>query len=158
MSKDIVFDNESRRRMQIGINKLADAVGVTLGPRGELSRLLCGYRGVAGQLQAIQAKSTGSLNCLEGKATVPAFHLNHLAKHQQKVMIAWLCPGQYCLDMTASHLLEWVCKGVMNASFLLQEGMLSWSSHTDRHRSSTMACQLHVQLSLKTLLRTQEHS
>ena len=43
MSKDIVFDNESRRRMQIGINKLADAVGVTLGPRGELSRLLCGY-------------------------------------------------------------------------------------------------------------------
>ena len=37
VSKDIVFDNESRRRMQIGINKLADAVGVTLGPRGELS-------------------------------------------------------------------------------------------------------------------------
>lgn len=35
VSKDIVFDNESRRRMQIGINKLADAVGVTLGPRGE---------------------------------------------------------------------------------------------------------------------------
>ncbi|CAK0785122.1 hypothetical protein CVIRNUC_008328 [Coccomyxa viridis] len=34
VSKDIVFDNESRRRMQIGINKLADAVGVTLGPRG----------------------------------------------------------------------------------------------------------------------------
>ena len=34
VAKDIVFDNESRRRMQIGINKLADAVGVTLGPRG----------------------------------------------------------------------------------------------------------------------------
>ena len=32
--KDIIFDNDSRRRMQIGINKLADAVGVTLGPRG----------------------------------------------------------------------------------------------------------------------------
>lgn len=33
-AKDIIFDNDSRRRMQIGINKLADAVGVTLGPRG----------------------------------------------------------------------------------------------------------------------------
>lgn len=37
VSKDIVFDNESRRRMQNGINKLADAVGVTLGPRGEFN-------------------------------------------------------------------------------------------------------------------------
>ena len=35
-AKDILFDNESRRRMQDGINKLADAVGSTLGPRGEL--------------------------------------------------------------------------------------------------------------------------
>ena len=35
-AKDIVFDQDSRRRMQNGINKLADAVGVTLGPRGEL--------------------------------------------------------------------------------------------------------------------------
>lgn len=34
-AKDIIFDNESRQRMQAGINKLADAVGVTLGPRGE---------------------------------------------------------------------------------------------------------------------------
>ncbi|KAL3152062.1 Chaperonin 60 subunit alpha 1, chloroplastic [Trebouxia sp. C0010 RCD-2024] len=33
-SKDIIFDQDSRKRMQIGINKLADAVGVTLGPRG----------------------------------------------------------------------------------------------------------------------------
>ncbi|CAL8466439.1 g5975 [Coccomyxa elongata] len=33
-AKEIVFDNESRRKMQVGINKLADAVGVTLGPRG----------------------------------------------------------------------------------------------------------------------------
>ena len=33
-AKDILFDNESRRRMQDGINKLADAVGSTLGPRG----------------------------------------------------------------------------------------------------------------------------
>lgn len=33
-AKDIVFDNDSRKRMQNGINKIADAVGVTLGPRG----------------------------------------------------------------------------------------------------------------------------
>ena len=34
-AKDIVFDQESRRKMQDGINKVADAVSVTLGPRGE---------------------------------------------------------------------------------------------------------------------------
>ncbi|MEW5297842.1 MAG: hypothetical protein WDW36_001022 [Sanguina aurantia] len=33
-AKDICFDTESRRRLQIGINKVADAVAVTLGPRG----------------------------------------------------------------------------------------------------------------------------
>lgn len=33
-SKEIVFDAESRRRLQRGINKVADAVAVTLGPRG----------------------------------------------------------------------------------------------------------------------------
>ena len=33
-AKDIVFDNDSRRKMQKGINKIADAVAVTLGPRG----------------------------------------------------------------------------------------------------------------------------
>lgn len=33
-SKDIFFDQDSRKKMQAGINKLADAVGVTLGPRG----------------------------------------------------------------------------------------------------------------------------
>ena len=33
-AKEIVFDNLSRKKMQDGINKLADAVGVTLGPRG----------------------------------------------------------------------------------------------------------------------------
>eukprot|EP00270_Netrium_digitus_P007267 TRINITY_DN211_c0_g1_i1.p1 TRINITY_DN211_c0_g1~~TRINITY_DN211_c0_g1_i1.p1 ORF type:complete len:625 (-),score=232.29 TRINITY_DN211_c0_g1_i1:385-2193(-) len=32
--KDIAFDQESRAAMQAGIDKLADAVGVTLGPRG----------------------------------------------------------------------------------------------------------------------------
>ncbi len=35
-AKEIVFDQESRRRLQIGINKVADAVAVTLGPRGGL--------------------------------------------------------------------------------------------------------------------------
>lgn len=34
-AKDIVFDNDSRKRMQDGINKIADAVAVTLGPRGK---------------------------------------------------------------------------------------------------------------------------
>lgn len=33
-AKEIVFDTDSRRRLQIGINKVADAVAVTLGPRG----------------------------------------------------------------------------------------------------------------------------
>jgi chaperonin GroL len=33
-AKHIVFDNASRARLQDGINKVADAVGVTLGPRG----------------------------------------------------------------------------------------------------------------------------
>eukprot|EP00877_Chromochloris_zofingiensis_P013658 jgi/Chrzof1/8546/Cz03g15060.t1 len=32
--KEISFDTESRRRLQNGINKVADAVSVTLGPRG----------------------------------------------------------------------------------------------------------------------------
>jgi hypothetical protein len=34
-AKDIVFDNASRQQMQAGINKIADAVASTLGPRGE---------------------------------------------------------------------------------------------------------------------------
>ncbi|KAI7845975.1 hypothetical protein COHA_000520 [Chlorella ohadii] len=33
-AKDIIFDNASRKKMQDGINKVADAVQVTLGPRG----------------------------------------------------------------------------------------------------------------------------
>lgn len=33
-AKDIIFDEASRRAIQRGINQLADAVGVTLGPRG----------------------------------------------------------------------------------------------------------------------------
>lgn len=38
-AKDIAFDQNSRRAMQAGIDKLADAVGLTLGPRGSLSLL-----------------------------------------------------------------------------------------------------------------------
>ncbi|KAK1308717.1 hypothetical protein QJS10_CPA09g01784 [Acorus calamus] len=34
VSKDIAFDEKSRAALQAGVNKLADAVGVTLGPRG----------------------------------------------------------------------------------------------------------------------------
>eukprot|EP01026_Neomeris_dumetosa_P024450 TRINITY_DN2035_c0_g1_i1.p1 TRINITY_DN2035_c0_g1~~TRINITY_DN2035_c0_g1_i1.p1 ORF type:complete len:584 (-),score=131.39 TRINITY_DN2035_c0_g1_i1:252-2003(-) len=33
-AKEIAFDDQSRAKLQIGINKVADAVGVTLGPRG----------------------------------------------------------------------------------------------------------------------------
>lgn len=33
-AKQILFDQESRYGLQVGINKVADAVGVTLGPRG----------------------------------------------------------------------------------------------------------------------------
>ncbi|WZN59352.1 chaperonin Cpn60 [Chloropicon roscoffensis] len=33
-AKELSFDSESRKKMADGINKLADAVGVTLGPRG----------------------------------------------------------------------------------------------------------------------------
>ena len=33
-AKDIAFDNHSRTALQSGIDKLADAVGLTLGPRG----------------------------------------------------------------------------------------------------------------------------
>jgi len=44
-AKHIVFDNASRGRLQDGINKVADAVGVTLGPRGgPLSRAVARSR------------------------------------------------------------------------------------------------------------------
>ncbi|KAI8573619.1 hypothetical protein RHMOL_Rhmol01G0291100 [Rhododendron molle] len=33
-AKDITFDQASRAALQAGIDKLADAVGLTLGPRG----------------------------------------------------------------------------------------------------------------------------
>lgn len=34
-AKDIAFDQDSRAALQSGIDKLADAVGLTLGPRGK---------------------------------------------------------------------------------------------------------------------------
>src|SRR4030042_4712836 len=34
MAKDIRFDEDARRGLEAGVNKLADAVKVTLGPRG----------------------------------------------------------------------------------------------------------------------------
>ena len=34
MAKDIFFDSEARDKIKIGVNKLADAVKVTLGPKG----------------------------------------------------------------------------------------------------------------------------
>src|SRR5512133_2973884 len=34
MAKDIKFDEEARRALEAGVNKLANAVKVTLGPRG----------------------------------------------------------------------------------------------------------------------------
>ena len=36
-AKDIIFSDDSRRAVQRGINQVADAVGVTLGPRGACS-------------------------------------------------------------------------------------------------------------------------
>lgn len=38
-AKEIAFDQISRSTMQNGIDKLADAVGVTLGPRGNIKLL-----------------------------------------------------------------------------------------------------------------------
>lgn len=37
-SKDITFDMKARVKIQRGIDQLADAVAVTLGPRGECVR------------------------------------------------------------------------------------------------------------------------
>jgi len=34
ITKDIIFDNKSRAKLQTGINKCVDAVSITLGPRG----------------------------------------------------------------------------------------------------------------------------
>lgn len=39
-AKEIAFDQKSRTALQAGIDKLADAVGLTLGPRGFFSSLL----------------------------------------------------------------------------------------------------------------------
>lgn len=42
-AKDIAFDQNSRRSLQAGVEKLADAVGVTLGPRGIPFTALFGF-------------------------------------------------------------------------------------------------------------------
>lgn len=42
-AKQILFDQESRYGLQAGINKVADAVGVTLGPRGALALQLASW-------------------------------------------------------------------------------------------------------------------
>ena len=34
MAKEVIFGEEARRKMKAGIDKLADAVRITLGPRG----------------------------------------------------------------------------------------------------------------------------
>ena len=34
MSKELKFNEDARRRLEAGVNKLADAVKVTLGPKG----------------------------------------------------------------------------------------------------------------------------
>ena len=34
MAKEIIYGEEARRRMQKGVDKLADTVKVTLGPKG----------------------------------------------------------------------------------------------------------------------------
>ena len=44
-AKDIIFSEDSRRAIQRGIDKLADAVGVTLGPRGACAALAGGAGG-----------------------------------------------------------------------------------------------------------------
>ena len=38
MAKDLKFNEEARRGLERGVNKVADAVKVTLGPRGQQRR------------------------------------------------------------------------------------------------------------------------
>ena len=70
-SKDIVFDQKSRAALQAGIDKLADAVGVTLGPRGmkatpfhqSLCLSLCGRRQKIIFLWCFQSLFTHVVSC-----------------------------------------------------------------------------------------------
>jgi chaperonin GroEL (HSP60 family) len=39
-AKDIAFDQKSRAALQSGIDKLADAIGLTLGPRGNFHHIV----------------------------------------------------------------------------------------------------------------------
>lgn len=52
-AKEIAFDQKSRSAMQSGIDKLANAVGLTLGPRGKLlpKLVLLAYRDFSCLLQ-----------------------------------------------------------------------------------------------------------
>ena len=43
MSKQILYDEQARRKLQAGVNKLADAVRVTLGPKGRNVLIEKGY-------------------------------------------------------------------------------------------------------------------
>lgn len=40
-AKEVAFDQSSRSALQAGADKLADAVGVTLGPRGITNNFFC---------------------------------------------------------------------------------------------------------------------
>lgn len=58
-SKDIFFGQDSRAAMQAGIDKLADSVGVTLGPRGTVWSLIFEWRNV------VRGFGEGELECVE---------------------------------------------------------------------------------------------
>ena len=153
MSKDIVFDNESRRRMQIGINKLADAVGVTLGPRGELSLCCVGTEVLSrGPSRSSNVQLLPNSVLKKVHVTSPS---SEIAPRASVIVYDHMTVSQ---AQGVPHPLGWCCKGVMNASFPLQEGTLSWSSHMGRHWSSTMACRLHAPSSLRTPSRMRGHS
>ena len=43
-AKDVIFGGEARARMVEGVNILANAVKVTLGPKGQIGRASCRER------------------------------------------------------------------------------------------------------------------
>ena len=63
-AKEIVFDTDSRRRLQKGINKVADAVAVTLGPRGG-----CRMSGFCSS-SALACMTNVSIACYAGRNVV----------------------------------------------------------------------------------------
>ena len=46
MAKEIIFSDNARNRLFAGVEKLADAVKVTMGPRGRNVLLQKSYRGL----------------------------------------------------------------------------------------------------------------